>query len=231
MFLGSLFIAFYSLRGCPKFGENYNPLYDNILSIDNPALPKELDFVKLKGKRVLVCLGMIKPYKGVPDLLAAFNNYTRISPNHSLCLIIGGKVYDPDVNATLDRLDAFTRDKLLLIDRRLSEAEMSALLRLANVSVTPYKKILISGSFYLSTTFGKPTIAPPLGMFQELINDGVTGILSDGTVAGLTDSLRRVNEMSSDHLAKIGDANFAANRHLTIRAVSERYFKTLGGCW
>jgi hypothetical protein len=24
MFLGSLFIAFYSLRGCPKFGENYS---------------------------------------------------------------------------------------------------------------------------------------------------------------------------------------------------------------
>jgi hypothetical protein len=27
MFLGSLFIAFYSLRGCPKFGENYSFVY------------------------------------------------------------------------------------------------------------------------------------------------------------------------------------------------------------
>lgn len=205
-----------------------HPLYDDFLSIGDPVLPKEIDSIKLKGKKVLVCLGMIKPYKGVPELLKAFDQYSRKYPHNSLFLIIGGKVYDSVVKSAMDQLDEFTRGRLILIDRRLSDAEMSALLRLANASITPYRKILISGSFYLSTTFGKPTIAPNLGMFQELIKDGETGFLYDGTVDGLTDSLRRISEVSNDHLAKIGDSNLAANKHLTITAISERYFKTLG---
>jgi len=205
-----------------------HPLYDNISSIDGAEVPKEINIGNLAGKKVLVHLGMIKPYKGVADLLNAFNDHVRNYPSSSLYLIIGGKVYDPAVSHALGSLGGFVRERLILIDRRLSESEMSALLRLANISITPYRNILISGSYYLSTTFRKPTIAPRIGMFRELIKDGESGILYDGTVAGLAEALRRIDEMSSGHLATIGDNNYNANSHLSVNAVSDRYFTSLG---
>jgi len=205
-----------------------HPLYSNISSIDDEVVPKEIIPSKLAGKKVLVHLGMIKPYKGVGDLLAVFNAYMINNPRSSLYLIIGGKVYDSAVKDALSSLDDLTRERLTMIDRRLSDAEMTALLRLASASITPYNKILISGSYYLTTTFRKPTIAPRIGMFQELIKDGESGILYDGTISGLNDVLRRVDKMPPERLVTIGENSYSENKHLTVNAVSERYFKSLG---
>jgi glycosyltransferase involved in cell wall biosynthesis len=203
-------------------------LYDNSLSEERTEVPKEISLDKLVGKKLLVNLGMIRPYKGVADLLIAFGSYVRANPKSSLYLIVGGKVSDKNTMDALSNLDDLVKEKLILIDRRLSETEMSTLLRMAHASITPYKKILISGSFYLSTTFKKPTIAPSIGMFHELIKDGESGILYDGTRAGLCDVLRRVDEMPYVNLVSIGAANFNKNKHLTVNAVSEKYFNLLG---
>ena len=205
-----------------------HPLYDNFILQGNTELPKEIDLGKIGRRKVLVHLGMIKPYKGVPDLLRAFDNYVKQGQYDTLHLIIGGKVYDPSIGDVLKEISAESRERLSLIDRRLSESEMSALLRLADASVTPYKKILISGSYYLSTTFAKPTIAPRIGMFEEMIKNDRTGILYDGTIVGLTEVLVRISKMSADKLANIGAANLELNKHLTVSSVSEKYFNSLG---
>lgn len=205
-----------------------HPLYDNFfLQGNTEGLPKEIQLGKIGRRKVLVHLGMIKPYKGVPDLLKAFDNYVRQSQNDSLYLIIGGKIYDPRVSDALKEIENLSRERLSIIDRRLSEKEMSALLRLADASVTPYKNILISGSYYLSTTFGKPTIAPRIGMFQETIVNYKTGIIYDGTVTSLTDTLIQISKMGADELAEIGAANLESNKHLTVSAISKKYFNSL----
>lgn len=202
-------------------------LYDSFTSINKNEIPQEINLERLSRKKILVCLGMIKPYKGVPNLLKAFEHFSSKNPNHSLFLIIGGKIYDTSVRGVLDTLSESTRDRLLIIDRRLTEGEIASILNLANISITPYKKILVSGNFYLSTTFSKPTVAPSIGMFKEIIKDGETGFLYDGSIDGLISELVRISETSEERLAEIGKLNFIANQHLTTRAVSERYFNSL----
>ncbi len=107
------------------------------------------------------------------------------------------------------------------------EDELAGLMQLADVSVTSYKKILTSGSYFLATTFAKPTVAPLKGMFAEIIKEDETGFLYDGSVEELTMLLSRISMLPNSELARIGDNALKACKHLTISDVSSRFFSLL----
>lgn len=128
-------------------------LYDNYLAIKDIHPPEELEQEKLTGKIPILCLGLLRPYKGVPNILLAFEKITNINPHHQLFLIIAGKVCDVSIGETRYQLNERTQKRILLIDRRLMEQEMIWLIKSSVALVTAYQNILISGSFYLATTF------------------------------------------------------------------------------
>ena len=203
-----------------------HPLYDNLLS-PRHHIPKEIKRHEIDGQRILLSVGMIRPYKGVPDLIRAFQRVVQTNKEHGLHLIIAGELGDPEVSETLNSLDASTRSCISFVARRLEEGEMVGLIQLAHVSVTSYKKVLTSGSYFLATTFAKPTVAPRKGMFAEIIKEDETGFLYDGSVDGLTALLRRIATFSEADLAHVGDNALEACKHLTISEVSTRFFSTL----
>lgn len=204
-----------------------HPLYDYLVRSPQGTLPKEIDQTGLDGKRVLVSVGLIRPYKGIPDLLHAFQRVVQRNSAHNSHLIIAGKLYDPEVRAILDGLEDSIRRHITLVPRRVEEDELASLMRLADVSVTPYKKVLTSGSYYLATTFAKPTIAPRKGMFAEVVTDGETGFLYDGSIEELTTLLSNIVKLSSSELARVGENAQSSCKHLTISEVSKRYFTFL----
>lgn len=204
-----------------------HPLYDDIQRSAGPCIPKEIDRGKLHGRRIFICLGMIRPYKGVPDLLEAFSRIARRNPRHSMHLIVAGHMGDPAVLVAMRDLEPGIREHITLIGRKLDENEMAGMMELADVSVTPYRKILTSGSFYLATTYKKPTVAPRIGMFTEAVQDDATGFLYDGSVDGLTNKLSYVCQLPKDMLTKVGNTVWEAHQHLTIREASNRFFSLL----
>jgi glycosyltransferase involved in cell wall biosynthesis len=204
-----------------------HPLYDDIQRSTAPCLPKEINRRKLQGRRIFMCLGMIRPYKGVPDLIEAFSRVSQANPRHSIHLIIAGYLGDPAVTVALNNMEPSIREHITLVGRKLDENEMSGLMEIADVSVTPYRKILISGSFYLATTYKKPTIAPSIGMFTEVVQDNETGFLYDGSVDGLSDKLSYVSQLPKETLTRVGTKVWGAHQHLTIRETSTRFFSTL----
>lgn len=209
----------------------HHPLYDNLLEMNEGHKPQEVDVNRLAQKKVLVCLGMLRPYKCIPDLLTAFSEFTHQYRDHSMYMIIGGKVYDDNIRHIFNQLDPLVRDRVLLIDRVLSDAEMVWMLNAAHVSAAPYQKILISGNYYLSATFRKPTIAPHLGMFAEVLRDDETGFIYDGSRSGLVDAISRVNRLTITRLAEIGEACYKDHKHQTISATSRRFFQTIEELW
>lgn len=204
-----------------------HPLYDNLLRSAEPELPIEINPRKLEGRRILVSLGMIRPYKGVVDLIDAFRKFAVTTRDHRLQLIVGGQLQDPGVEEILNRLDSETRDCITLIARRLDENEIVRLMQMAHLSVTPYRKILTSGSYYLSTTFGKPTVAPSKGIFPEIIEDEKNGFLYDGTSAGLVGVLHKIARLSDKELELVGGHALRTCRHLDAASVSSRFFSAL----
>ncbi len=207
-----------------KFHLLEHPLYDDLLSLPRPHLPEEIKQQDIDGRRILLSVGMIRPYKGVPDLIRAFQQAVQGKKEHNLYLIIAGQLNDPDVLEILNGLDTHTRRYISLVARRLGEGELAGLMHLAHVSVTSYKKILTSGSYYLATTFAKPTVAPRKGMFAEIIQEDETGFLYDGSVDGLTTLLRRIATLPEADLARVGDNALKACKHMTISEVSTRFF-------
>lgn len=208
-----------------KFLEH--PLYDDLLRLARPYLPEEIKQQKFDGRRILLSMGMIRPYKGVPDLIRAFQQVVQGNKEHRLHLIIAGQLQDPEVSEMLDGLEEHVRKCISLVARRLQEDELAALMRLAHVSVTSYKKILTSGSYYLATTFAKPSVAPRKGMFAEIIKEDETGFLYDGSGEDLAAVLRRIATLSEADLARVGDNAMQSCRHLTIPEVSTRFFSLL----
>jgi glycosyltransferase involved in cell wall biosynthesis len=210
-----------------KFKLLEHPLYDDLLRLVRPCLPEEIKQQNLDGRRILLSMGMVRPYKGVPDLIRAFQQVVQGIKDHRLHLIIAGQLHDPEVSEMLNGLDEHTRSCVSLVARRLQEDELASLMQLAHVSVASYKKILTSGSYYLATTFAKPTVAPQKGMFSEIIKEDEMVFLYDGSVDGLITVLRRIVTLPDADLARVGDNALQACKHLTISEVSTRFFSLL----
>lgn len=204
-----------------------HPLYSDLLQVGEGTLPQELKPDTVKGKRIYLFAGMIRPYKGVPDLLRAFDRLLASNPQTRPHLIVAGHMLDPDVNTTLEKLSSTTRANMTLVFRRLTDSEIVALTKLADVSVTPYRHILTSGSYYLTTTFSKPTLAPDKGMFRDLIKSGVNGFTYDGTPEALARAVIHINQLPSSNLERVGRVAHEACQSLTTDAISERYFSLI----
>lgn len=204
-----------------------HPLYDDLLLSPRLPLPEEIKHKEIDGRRILVSVGMIRPYKGVPDLVRAFQQIVQGNEDHGLHLIIAGQLHDPEVSETLNGMDPHTRRCISLVARRLTEDELAGLMQLADVSVTSYKKILTSGSYFLATTFAKPTVAPRKGMFAEIIKEDETGFLYDGSVNDLAKLLTHISMLPNSELARVGENARKACKHLTISEVSTRFFSVL----
>lgn len=202
-------------------------LYTNLLASVAPSMPPELDKGLFEGKRILLSMGMIRPYKGVGDLLEAMRRVSGVAECASLHLIVAGRMMDPTVAACIKEPPPELAGRVSFVPRELKDGELAALSQLADVSVTPYRKILTSGSFYLTTTFSKPTLAPARGMFKEVLKDGVNGLLYDGTTEGLAHGLLRIARMPAEALEKMGHRVHAEHRHLSIDAVSTRFFEEI----
>jgi len=221
---GEQLAAIYGGSLSHKFHLLPHPLYDDLLEKVLPQVPPEVNAKLISDRRVLLSAGMIRPYKGIPDLIEAF---TLLSKPDSFHLIIAGHCSDIRVEKLLSSLPHQLRGCITYIPRKLSDSEMVGLMNLSDVCVTPYKRILTSGSFYLTTTFRKPTIAPNIGMFCESIRHLDTGFLYDGSVHGLASILALVQNISSEELRNVGERVYQEHKSWTVNAASTKLFEIL----
>lgn len=162
----------------------------------NPAQAKDLLALQPESKAIL-CLGRIKPYKGIEHLLAAFDQL--LDRDGSYRLVIAGEV--PKGNEKyLDELQQIVKDdgkrKCIRWDTRfIPDAEMEIYLKGADVLVLSYNDIFQSGILFLSYSFGLPVVAADVGSFREEIVEGFTGYLCKPADPGaLADALGRYFE-------------------------------------
>jgi len=131
-------------------------------------------------ERVFLFLGRIQPYKGIFDLLEAFQEL----PQHCRLLIAG----TPADDETAERLkELVTRDpRIQFYPGHVSHEELQWFYRAADVVVFPFRKILTSGSVMLAMSFGKPLILPEGETLREAVGDGEAYWF----LPGITDSLK-----------------------------------------
>jgi glycosyltransferase involved in cell wall biosynthesis len=65
-----------------------------------------------------------------------------------------------------------------IVNRYLSDAELAALLRRANVVVLPYRRIDSSGVLFAALAFGRALVLSDVGSFRELHDEHGIGLLA-----------------------------------------------------
>lgn len=135
--------------------------------------------------------GLIEPYKGLGDLIAAFGALAGRRPLAHLA--IAGKPNAPfaPYERQLAALGLGARTTLDL--RFLPEPRLAAYLCAADVVVLPYRAVTSSAMLLAARRFGCPVVATDVGDLGEIVVDGETGLLAPpGDPAALARAVERL---------------------------------------
>ncbi|MBE9046265.1 glycosyltransferase family 4 protein [Pleurocapsales cyanobacterium LEGE 10410] len=138
-------------------------------------------------KTVLLHFGKIKPYKGIKQLIVAFNKLE----DPEAVLLIAGLCRDRQFLTEIEQAIA-ADPRIILRPYFIEDEDVQVYMNTADWVTLPYQKILNSGTALLALSFGRPVIVPRQGSLTELITDGEHGFCysrDDELVAALNRAL------------------------------------------
>jgi glycosyltransferase involved in cell wall biosynthesis len=158
------------------------------------ALPPELTD---DGRPVVLLFGLLRPYKGLDTLLAAWHGMNGAQ------LWVAGRPMMPVPPMP---------EGATLVPRFIGPAEADALIARADVIVLPYtrtERFDMSGVLAAALGAGRPTVLSDIGGFSEVAATGAGRLVAPGDVSALRDALR---ELVGDPVqrARLGTAALAA---------------------
>jgi glycosyltransferase involved in cell wall biosynthesis len=162
-----------------------------------------------KSRRFLF-FGLIRPYKGIPELLRNFRALQSGAQLH-----IAGKVSDTSLQTEIRELAA--RDNRVTLSLSfVSDAELKRLLAWCQVVVLPYRDVFTSGSLLMALTAGRPVVVPRTGLVTEYANEECAFFYDPNDPLALQHALQKalvcdvIPEMANSALKQ--SANFDWNR-------------------
>jgi glycosyltransferase involved in cell wall biosynthesis len=145
---------------------------------EEKPLPPELEGAE---GPVILCFGLLRPYKGTEVLLEAF----RQVPGAELWIVGNPRM---DV-APLRALAAAVDGRVRFLTRFVADAEIPAIFRRADVVALPYLDAEHSGVLYTGLAFGKPMVLSAVGGFPEVAETGAARLVPPGDAAALAAAL------------------------------------------
>lgn len=141
---------------------------------------------------VYLFLGLLRPYKGLEDLFAAFQKLE--GPKARLLVagrVFGATRYESELKK-LSRIDP----RINLVPEFIANESIQVYLKACDVFVLPYKDITTSGAAFLALSFGRPIIAPAITSFPEVVTPE-SGILYNASEPnGLISALQEARTRS-----------------------------------
>ncbi len=124
----------------------------------------------------LLYFGVVRPFKGVEDLVTAFSSLDRGKASQFHLSIVGETWEDwtvPDeVIARSPHSDLIER-----VDRYVSDEELAAYVARADAIVLPYHRSSLSGPLHIALTAGLPVIVTAVGGLLEVVRDYAGAVL------------------------------------------------------
>jgi glycosyltransferase involved in cell wall biosynthesis len=142
---------------------------------DERPLPPELAAVE---GPVVLCFGVVRPYKGVDVLVEAFRSVEGAE------LWVVGR----PLGVSLDALRAPANVRF--VPRYVSDAELPAFFRRADLLVLPHRTVDVSGVLFAGLAFGKPMLLSGVGGFRELVEEhGAGRLVPPGDAGALAEAI------------------------------------------
>src|ERR687896_700819 len=182
---------------------------------DERPLPPELAAVE---GPVVLCFGVVRPYKGVDVLVEAFRSVAGAE------LWVVGR----PLGVSLKALGAPAGVRF--VPRYVSDAELPAFFRRADLLVLPHRTVDVSGVLFAGLAFGKPMVLSDVGGFRELVEDhdagrlvppGDSGALAEAIGALLADPAERERLAERARVAAAGPYSWDTVAERTLRVYEE----------
>jgi glycosyltransferase involved in cell wall biosynthesis len=141
-------------------------------------LPDEL---QANEAPVILAFGLIRPYKGTDVLLEAFRRIEGAE------LWIAGMPRMP--MDELRELAERAPGRVRFVDRFITDSEIPAFMRRADLVVLPYRNIEQSGVLYTALAFGRPLVLSSVGGFPEIAEHGAARLVPPSDPDALADVL------------------------------------------
>ncbi len=153
--------------------------FAHLAQLRDPApLPPEL---AATDKPVVLCFGLLRPYKGIDVLLEAWRGIEDAE-----LWVVGLPKMD------LGPLRAAAPANVRIVPRFVADRELPAFFRRADLVVLPYREIDQSGVLFTALAFGTPLLLSAVGGFPEVAASGAAELVPPGDAAALHDALARL---------------------------------------
>jgi glycosyltransferase involved in cell wall biosynthesis len=139
---------------------------------------KELPASLRSERPVVLCFGLMRPYKGIDLLIEAWRGIEDAE------LWIAG-MPRMDISALVAGAPANVR----FVPRFIGDDELPAYFRRADLVVLPYREIDQSGVLFTALAFGKPLLLSDVGGFPEIAAAGAARTFPAGQAAPLHEAL------------------------------------------
>jgi glycosyltransferase involved in cell wall biosynthesis len=154
--------------------------FDYLTRLPDPVpLPDELVAVE---RPVILCFGLIRPYKGVDLLLEAFRSVEGAE------LWVVGRPLGVSLDH-LRKLASRAPGAVRFVPRFVSDRELPAYFRRADLVVLPHRDAEQSGVLYVALAFAKPIVMSAVGGFSEVAEHGAGRLVPVGDREALAAAL------------------------------------------
>lgn len=118
----------------------------------------------------ILYFGVIRPYKGLEDLVAAFDALPEEEiANYWLTVV--GEPWE-DYTLPLERIAASRyRERITVVDRYVHDEEVPGVFAGADVVALPYRRSSASGPVHITMNWGLPLIVSRVGGLEEAVQD------------------------------------------------------------
>jgi glycosyltransferase involved in cell wall biosynthesis len=151
----------------------FEHLASGVAAAETPPLETE--------KPVVLCFGLMRPYKGIDLLLEAW-----------------AEVDDAELwIAGMPRMDIAPLKRaappnVRFVPRFITDAELPGYFHAAHLVVLPYREIDQSGVLFTALAFGKPLLVSDVGGFPEIAATGAARMFAAGDAGALGAALRQL---------------------------------------
>ena len=168
---------------------------------------------------VYLFFGSIQAYKGLEDLLTAFEELEKKNPK--IFLLIAGKVVNKS-HFSLIKNKIQSNMKIRLIESRIPTEHVQYFFKASDYCICPYRVTLNSGVAHLSHAFDIPVIGPNIGGFKLLLEQGGGFLFDSEDITDLYNTLAK----SLDETILVEDIQ-ALDSKFEMKAISKSFCSKL----
>jgi beta-1,4-mannosyltransferase len=173
---------------------------------------------------VFLFLGLIRPYKGVVEMVRAF----RTCEDPNLRLIITGR---PVGKAIKNEVELAIRgdSRIKFLPGHVENDKVQFYMKASDAMVLPYQRVFTSGAAILAMSFGKPCIAPRAGCVTDSL-DEKGAVLFDPLVNGDLERAFREILTCRHKLAEMGRYNLERAAGWDWQSIGQKTVAVYEGC-